>query len=378
MKKIIMLLDNCFDPDIRVYKEAKYLVENGKAVEIVCLDKKNKYIDKPEEIIDGILVKRFFVRTEKTTKFIENNRIGKAFKPIVYIHWLLKFMRNVRKYLKTQDYTTIHCHDITMALCATHYIKHKDIVFDMHEYYERYTKSFLNKIMHKLVTYVQNKSKWIIHVNEFQIRNISIKNKNKLIELPNYPETEFFKNVNKTLCDKLRVSYIGVVRDYMSLNRLLECDFKEKIDVKIYGGGSAYNMLLNKAKKINKEFILKGQYNGIEESNIIYSNTDVLYAVYDRENKNWKTAMPIKAFEAIITLTPIIATNGTSLGDFVEKNDIGYTINNNSNDEVFNLINEIYNNRNILNEKIENMKKIQYKYTWNNCVKNLNKIYEKV
>ena len=374
--KAIMLLNNCFDPDVRVYKEAKYLVDKGIDVESICLDKKNKYLDKPEDIQDGIKIKRFFVRTKKATEFIEKHKIGKLVKPFIYLHWLIKFMRKVKQYLKTQEFSILHCHDITMAFCATIFIKDKKIVFDMHEFYENYKSKIGNKIMHKLVSYTQDKSTWIVYVNDFQIKLIKDKNKKKLIEIPNYPEENFFENSNKTKSEKLRIAYIGVVRDYISLKKLIDCKHGERVEINIYGTGSEYERLRKFAKTINKEEVLKGRYNGIEESKNIYANTDILYAVYDKNNINWKVSMPIKAFEAIITLTPIIATKGTNLGEFVEKNKIGFTISNNSVEELEELIKKLENNKEIVNEKMKTMKKIQYTYTWKSCIKNIDIIYK--
>ena len=64
MKKIIMILTNGFGSDPRVYKEAKTLVQAGHDVEILCWDRENKYINKEDEIIDGIKIKRFFARSK--------------------------------------------------------------------------------------------------------------------------------------------------------------------------------------------------------------------------------------------------------------------------------------------------------------------------
>ena len=59
--KVYMILTNGFDPDVRVYKEAKYLVEKNFEVTILCWDRRCEYIDKKEEILDGIKIKRFFI-----------------------------------------------------------------------------------------------------------------------------------------------------------------------------------------------------------------------------------------------------------------------------------------------------------------------------
>ena len=66
-KKIYMILTNGFDPDVRVYKEAKYLVTEGFNVEIICWDRKCEYVDRNEEVIDGINIKRFCIPSKPGT-----------------------------------------------------------------------------------------------------------------------------------------------------------------------------------------------------------------------------------------------------------------------------------------------------------------------
>ena len=84
--------------------------------------------------------------------------------------------------------------------------------------------------------------------------------------------------------------------------------------------------------------------------------------------------MPVKSFEAIITLTPIIASKHTVLGNFVEKNNIGFTVNEKSED-IINLLKELVTNSHMIENKINNLKNIKYKYKWEKVVTNLKKIY---
>ena len=373
MRKVIMLLDNCFDPDIRVYKEAKYLVDKGIEVEIVCLDKKNKYIDRPEEIIDGIKIKRFFVRTKKTTKLIEN-KIGKVLKPLVYFHWLLKFMRKVRKYLRNIDFSTIHCHDITMAFCATHYIKHKDIVFDMHEYYEQNKNKIMKKIMHHIVSHTQNKAKWIIHVNEFQTFNMNDKNKQKLIEIPNYPEIGKFNEFKHIDSDKLRISYTGILRHKKPLENLVIATADlDNVEISFNGRGDVYEYLKDMENKYS-HLRVTGEYNHNDVAKF-YANSDLIYIVYNNDSDNDKNALPTKLYEAVIAKIPMIVSVDSKMEDFIKKYDIGFSVNGKDVDDINKLIKSINEDREILEQKKNNISKIQYDFTWDTVVKNLDKIY---
>ena len=380
-KNIVMLLDNGFDPDVRVYKEARYLLEQNKNVEIVCLDKKNKYKDKEIEKYEGIKIKRIFCRTDKTTKKIEKNKLMAKFKSIIYLWWLMKFVYKTKKYLKDKKYEILHCHDLIMAFCGCLFFNDKKIVFDMHEYYGDNKNKLKNTIIKMIVHYTQKKATWIIYVNEFQRQNCKKENIYKLIELPNFPDKKDFKTINKLNSSKIRISFIGKVRDEYSLKRLIDCDVdKELFDIKIYGDGSKYIHLLKYSKQMNKDYILQGEYNGVKDLIRIYSNTDIVFSVYDIKSSsgyNWKNAMPVKSYEAILTLTPIIASKDTVLGDFVKNKDIGFTIDIHKENDLKNLLSEILHNPNIIENKVKKLKKIQYLYVWENVVINLDKIYKK-
>ena len=84
-KKVYMILTNGFDPDVRVYKEAKYLVAQGFDLTILCWDRKCEYIEK-EENLDGIKIKRFSIKSAP----------GTGMKQILPY---LKFMKCVKKYM---------------------------------------------------------------------------------------------------------------------------------------------------------------------------------------------------------------------------------------------------------------------------------------
>ena len=355
-KKVYMILTNGFDPDVRVYKEAKYLVEKGFDVKILCWDRKCDYKDKENEEMEGIKIKRFFIPSTP----------GSGLKQILPY---FKFMLTVRKYLKDKNYKYLHCHDfdgILVGMC-TKKKKGKTIVFDIHEIYTHYAYAkniFFNKIFNKVI----NKSNYIIYVNEDQIQNI--KDKDKLIYLPNYPEEKIYVPIEKKKSERIRVNYIGSVRDYNALKTLLEIDNKN-IEVGIYGTGTCYEKLKEEYKEKNAN--LYGKYDGINDSGEIYRNTDIVYCSYNPDIPNWKTAFPVKAFEAIITLTPIIVSENTVIGDFVKKYGIGEVIDYSNIQSIINAISKISNN---YGKYVNRIKEITKYYNWNQIVTQLNIVYK--
>ena len=371
-KRIIMLLNNCFAPDLRVYKEAKYLVKNDFDVDIVCIDKKNKYKDKPEDEIDGIKIKRFFVRTEKTTKLIEKSKIIAKLKYIIYFFWLMKFINKVKKYLRNEKFEILHCHDLIMAFCGVLFFNDKKIVFHKNEYYSNKKNNFLNWIIDKVVKYTQKRAAWIIHVNDFQVKDI--KQREKLVFIPNYPEKEKFKDFNRVNSDKFRISYTGYVRHYIPLLNLIKAANElENIEVSINGSGDAYEKLKKEEGKL-KNFVLTGAYSHDDIAKF-YENSDMLYVVYNKGNKNDETAFPTKFYEAMITNTPVIVSQNTVMGDYVKEKDIGITVDGTDYLDIKTKLETIIENKQILKQKVENINKISTNFIWENIVRNLDKIY---
>ena len=357
--KIYMILTNGFDPDVRVYKEAKFLKNEGFEIEIICWDRKGDYIDRKEEILDGIKIKRFCILSKP----------GSGMKQLIPF---MKFIKSVREYLKDKDYSYLHCHDfdgMTVGL-FTRKKKNRTIIFDMHEIYKNYSYA-KNNIFDWIFTKYLKKSSYIIYVNKEQIKNINSNLKEKAVFLPNYPEESIYTPINKYSCKEIRVNYIGCLRDYESLDTLSRIGIKDaNLKIGLYGMGVCYEKLYEEYKNTN--VIIYGKYNGIEESGEIYRSTDILYCSYNPDVANWKTAYPVKLYEAIITLTPIIVSKNTEAGKFVEENGIGTTIQYGNEESI---INAIYEIKEHYNQYVKNIKKIADNYKWENIAKNLDKIY---
>ncbi len=363
MKKVKMILTNSFHPDVRVYKEAKHLISKGFDVEILCWDRENEYKNREVEEIGGIKIKRFFPYAE----------YGTGYKQIIpYI----KFIRECRNYLNDKEYSYLHCHDLDGMIVGYFCLQGNcKLIFDMHEFYEGQDgKQKIKFMIRSLVNFMQNKADFIIYLNEIQKVTMKRENLRKLIYLPNYPEAKIYINCTKTQSDRLRISYIGTVRQYEELKNLMDASINiENIEISIHGAGTAYRKL----KEIEKNYDnvnITGLYN-FSESITLYNKTDILYIVYDMNINNWRNAYPVKFFEAIVTKTPIIVSRGSVLEEFLKENDIGFVVDGSNVEEIRELINYINNHQDLLNKKTKNLEKIQFDYTWEKVVKNLDEIY---
>lgn len=363
MKKVKMILTNRFDPDVRVHKEAKYLVSKGYDVEILCWDREGEYRSREIEIVDGIKIKRFFPYA----------KYGTGFKQLKAFY---NFIIECKQYLINKEYDYLHCHDLNGIIAGYMSRKNKsNLVFDMHEFYEvngkRQKYRYLVRV---LVNFLQTKSTNIIYVNEMQTIPMIARNKDKLVYLPNYPEASSFVGCEKYNSDKLRIAYIGAVRQYIELKRLMDaCKDISGVEISIHGAGVAFEGLSD-IENNYKNVKVTGKYD-FRDSPKLYSEADLIYALYPIDNLQNKISYPIKLFESIITKTPIIVSKDTVLEDFIMKYDIGFVVDGTSIEDINELIIYINENRQLLNEKTRNLEKIQFDYSWDEVVKNLDEIY---
>ena len=361
-----MILTNSFDPDLRTYKEAKYLIQKGFRVQILCWDREGRYPDKETEIIEGIRIKRFYPYSQ----------YGTGLKQIVPF---IKFVKECRAYIrKIKGKYYCHCADLDGMItgflsCPRARVK---LVFDMREFYESGSLTRFRYFVRLAVRFLQDRCYRIIYLNNLQKKYVRKRNYNKLVYLPNYPESTKFKNTEKTKSDKIQVSFIGYVRHEKQLRALMDAAalFRDKIDVHIHGRGVCYDSLKEYAQAYENCFVT-GDFNH-ECIDNLYQNTDLLFCVYDVRDDNDKHAYPTKFFEAIITKTPMIVAADTVIAKFCEKYEIGFAINNHYKEALVDIFSRITKSDNLLRRMRENEAKIQKKYLWEQVEKNLDTIYQ--
>jgi glycosyltransferase involved in cell wall biosynthesis len=368
--KIAMILTNGFDPDPRVYKEAKTLVSLGHEVHILCWDRISKYKDKQFEKIDGINIVRFFGAAVYGTGY---KQLGK----------FLDFKNNVYTYIKDKSFDAIHCHDFD-GLYIGHNVNKKlklKLTYDEHDLFYMYfanRKGVINKAAYYFILnvekiFLKNVDTHIVVTPKMAKMYASI-SKNVVI-VNNAPYKELFTNIEKTSSSKLRIGFIGSVRYFEEMRALINASqkYKDSVEIVINGAGIALDEIKDYCTSFNNVTIT-GAYS-IKELEKLYQNIDVTYAFYP--GKTSEISMPNKFYESIITETPIIANESTEFGEEVKNNGLGYSISGNDLEyELKAIMEKLVNDKNELKSIIENMKSIKNGFLWEANEKVLRKIYE--
>ena len=314
MKKICMLLTNAFEPDVRVYKEAKYLVDKGCSVEILCWDRKKDSCRKRKERVDGINIIRFRKPSIAGTGF---RQIG-AF---------LGFVNACRKYCKKRHFDYFHCNDFDGAVVWS-FIKNDKarMIFDMHEYYEgaRGMSRISSFLIRKAIIYFIKRSNYSLYENDLYLKKAYDSVKNKLLQLKNYPDLDIIKFIPKKEAEEFRVGYHGDVRNQIPEFKTLFEAVKDISDIRvdIHGGGIDLPKLIELEQEYKNVYI-HGPYNGLLESTELYANTDVVFAGYQPKAKRKEYEEIVKFYECIVTGTPIIMTE-SYIGMALKINKYGF------------------------------------------------------
>lgn len=150
----------------------------------------------------------------------------------------------------------------------------------------------------------------------------------------------------------LVIMFNGGLRYADTMFRLFEAvGDLEGVTLSLHGGanGSEGERILKEAGKY-KNIICHGRYD-YSSIPILFGGADVVWAVYPAEDFNVKYAISNKYHECLLFGVPGIYARDTCLGDFVEKENIGFAVDSSSVESIRELIISIRDNRSILDEK---------------------------
>lgn len=321
---VLFLRSNPVDPDPRVEKEVKALIEEGYNVEIFAW---NREEDHP---IDS-----YYLRSNQS---VVVNKIGiKAtygggmrnnIKPL--IKFQLAIIKWVTKNRKRFD--VIHACDFDTALTSLILKKlyGKKLVYDIFDYYvdafnvPNQLRNFIQRIDHFIINHADE----VILCSEERIIQIKGTNPKNLSIIHNSPEDislDLMKSSNEFDSNKLKIVYVGILSDDRLLSELMEV-VKDNQNYEFHIGG------FGQLEDTVKEWSIKSDnifyYGKIQYYDVLLleSQCDVMIACYNPAIKNHKYAAPNKFYEALMLGKPIIMAKATGMSDIIEQSNFGVSI----------------------------------------------------
>ena len=376
--QILMLLTNAFDPDPRVYQEAKALVEKGYKVFILCWDRDLKA--PLQENIDGIHVERIYVRSTH----------GRGSTQIIFL--LLFWIKALIKALSKKIDIT-YCHDFdTLPLGYTiSRLKKTKLAYDAHESYIDMLANNVSPIIKKIISVMENyllkKVDLTITVGDILKESLIKKGAFQVMVVGNWKQLSDFQFPAKVLeeektklgipKDALVVSYIAHLNPERKIEPLLNAIKNKENVFLIIGGKGPLEVMVKDAAKRYKNIIFLGF---IHPSKVPFyvALSDVVYYGFDKNNPNAQYSAPNKLFEALAAGKAIITGDFGEIGRIVKKYKCGLILKDYSIEEIKEALN-ILKNKNYLIEIQNNSLKIaEKKYNWQmaeeNLIKGINRL----
>jgi len=375
MKKVANIVFNPFVNDSRVLKESISLQKNGFEVEIMAHGDKDLL---PEEIINGIKIKRFSYLDRKTT----TSKIGKL---KAYILWIKSVVKNVK------DFDILHCNDLTAlpigVIIKKFYNKNIKIVYDAHEYETEVNglsgiKKTMTKVLEKFLIKYADKVICVSEAiaNEYKKLYPFIEKPALVLNTPPFKQIEK-KDIFRETFDISQDKTIFLYQGGLSLGRGIEIllDAFKNIDnqnaiIIFMGYGPLEDIIVNSSKKYANIYFHKAVSPDILLNYTSCADFGILF--YENNCLNHYYCSPNKMFEYLMAEIPVIVSNLYEMKSLVESYNIGVVAKENTPEGLKEAIKKaIKLDKQELQRNIQKVKEV---YNWEEQEKVLLKLYEEL
>ncbi len=387
MKRICMVLDHEFPPDLRVENEIETLLSNKYKVHLLCYTRTSKNQEEKHE--------NFIIHRRPVNSFIYKSSVGAITFPFYFNFWR-KFLNKI---LSGQSFDVLHIHDLPLLKVGIEMkTKHQiPLVSDLHENWPAFlriaehTKSIPGRLLSPY-------KKWIIYEKTYllladQIIVVVDEAKDRLIKIGIDPErihvvsnTLNIKNFNlkepDIRHDGIILIYAGGLTYHRGLQIVLQALGKIKknnpdIRLWILGEGSYKKELIHLSKKLGLEDMISffgwQPYNKMIERLMMADYALIPHLKSDHTD----STIPHKLFQYMYARKPVITSDCLPLQRIINETNSGYIY---ASDD-FNALAKILSDLDKKRDKVmgeTGHKWVKNKYNWAFDSQVLSDVYQKI
>ncbi|MBI9070459.1 MAG: glycosyltransferase family 4 protein [Melioribacteraceae bacterium] len=375
MKRILMISQTVFPPDIRLEKEIKSLYQNGFVVNVLC----NQYDKTKTPNYKYCSISRF-------NAIFDSNRLNKIINFPIFFNPRLLY-KSVKEYLRFKP-DFIHAHDLPMVPIALvlKMLSRVPVIFDMHENYPEALKCFkkkgiinyifknptlskkLEQVCLKFVNHVfvvVEESKERLVSEGYSAEKVSVVS--NTVDLETFITDKKDETIEKGSKDRFTLVYTGTVSPERGLETPVEAmkflkNELPEIKLLVIGDGKSVSKLKDIIKKYNlEEFVDLVSWPGHENLSKYISIADICI-IPQPCNEFIDTTIPHKLFEYMFMSKPVLTSDAKSLKRIVEETGAGKSfISNNPRSFADNVIKM---KKNFNQCGIKGNKAVKEKYNW--------------
>ncbi|MEE9505854.1 MAG: glycosyltransferase family 4 protein [Thermoplasmata archaeon] len=316
---ILMFLSNPFVHDPRVYHEAQTLKRYGHSVTVVAWDRSGEHPSR--EVLDGVMVVR--IRNTGLMRLVPYDIFRMRF-------WWRRARLVALELSKNETFDVVHCHDLDTLPIGV-WLKDRlpvKLVYDAHEVFTYMLRgevpSFLIRRFERMEGRMMRRADRMITVGEKYkeyfiskgISDIALVMNAKNIEVDGYVRPSNVQPV---------VTYIGSLKSTRFVKELAHAGSEvEGIRVVIAGKGPDETEVKEIASRYENVTFL-GMV-PMKDVIPLTLESDVVFTMFDPRHPLAKIGFPNKFFEALATGRPILASEGTYVGEIVKELDCGVVV----------------------------------------------------
>lgn len=312
--KVVMLVSNPFNPDPRVYHEARTLVKNGIGVEVIAWDRLGT--SQKDETVDGIRIHRVHVASDygKTGVFA-------ATLPLFWLSCLRILLRGRIRVL--------HCHDFdTLPVgVLVKLFKRCPLVFDAHEFYPG--------AVGDMVPFAVRQAIRVLHSITYRMADLvftvsdaenSLFRHRNLVVIPNFPllsQADTSHGIRAK--GAFTILYYGRLTTDRGIKELLEIANEVPNARILIAGNGPLKEFVESASRENPRVEYFGWISSNEIEQIL-TTTNYVAILYRPDNLNNIIGMPNKLFEALKSGAIPIVYDGTAMANLARAEGFGLVV----------------------------------------------------
>lgn len=335
-----MIVSNHYDPDPRVHKEAKTLVNAGYDVTVYAFDR--QHMKAPgQETVDGVKIAR--IRTQRVA-------YGATLGTLVALR---TFKKKVKQRLIRNPPSVVHCHDqdtcsvgLWWQRKSASYLNGNrgKFVFDAHDLYWTYltqqrqhsrTSQMASGVLRAYDRFFASKADLLITTSEAMGRHPGFAETYrewgcKPVVVWNAP---FKPRTIPPLPERFTIGYVGTVRYFEMFEWLIKAierlDPTERPDVLLAGHGVVQSKVAEyiaaAAERLQFKFTATGAFR-LDELSALISKTSMQYCVYPDTSENIRGSMSVKLLDSVAHGRRVIGNMDCLMGDWINSNHWGWTV----------------------------------------------------
>ncbi len=325
MKHVLILFSMSFEPYqgryLRVYNEAKAMVDNGYQVTILAWDRSGK--NKPVEIRDGIRIERIHVNARDTSNLKSLPRF-------------LLFAAKVISFLKNKTFDIVHCHNLQLMPLGIYLKKRRQIplIFDSCEpdYFALYP-SVLHGAIKLFEKILARQADAILVHNKYQVNKYRKMGHPSVSLIGSYPTLDIVRNSKLRSSGKkpIVVGRIGSIYRDNGIEEILagfRLLLERRNNVQLFFAGRVFDAYIAEFNRLINGMEDKITVIGAFDSNDmpdLYRQIDISIMVYQR-SLWFKNITPTKFFDSLAFGVPVIVSDMGGLKDIIEQYKCGIVV----------------------------------------------------